>query len=442
MGKKRIIVSLEGVDGSGKSTVINSLVKEIETVSPNQTITTSNMNLSKLSKIYPKNKNKIKEFYTNAKTEKIVEALLEINKNKAKIIKSKKRHIILDRGYLSTVAQCIAHVMSRDKKSYKESKKTVERINKKVNYQPIENQAIVLHLSKKKAEEYFISREKADKSHLKYLKAFYLSFNKLQKEEHSKKKQIKIHKIDASLSKKKVFEQVLEKYKLVTGLGHENLVYDLIEEINKKTTDSIIVGGSYARNDFIPEWSDIDAIIILKNNGNIKSTKKLAKKLSKKHNVRFNPRIIYKSQLKDKKSLELKILVFLMKEYESIPVFGSSYNLNFSKSELKKVANLDYYKVFSFVEELLKNKKTNLNEKVKRGIRNCYIIVKMMLLNKGIIASSYKDTIEKGKRNKIPHMKYLEKFLDIRNDWGNNKLDKNKTIKDIRNFMRRIKCEI
>lgn len=423
------IISIEGIDNSGKSLIIKKVKKYLEDNSLGPVKTTSKMNLHQLSKLYPKNPKKVREFYTQAPIENVVRALLEINKRKAEIIKkSDEKYVLLDRGYLSTISGCTAQVMTRKNCSFEKALKLVKKINKEIKYSPIEKSSIFLSINKKDSIKIFKQREKNNSSenHLNYIKNFGIALDNLSKQDFG----INKYSINGLETKSKTYEEFLNIFKEISLVKYQLFVNELLRDSSKKELHSIIMGGSYIRGDLIPEWSDLDAIFVLKNNTDKKKVRRRADKISKKYGIRFNPRLIHKKELDNLEKLQLKVLIFFLPKYESKAIFGKKETIKLPRKTIEKKSKEALIEIKKFLEDLYEN--STKDQIVMRGIRNCFNIVKIVLLKNGTIVSSYEDTIKKGR--KIKNIDKLKHFLKIRDNWNKEKINYSKTIKEIKKF--------
>lgn len=419
------IISLDGIDNSGKTTLIKNVIQMVRGHSVGDVSSTIHLKPHTLNKKYPLNPKEIRDFFVCSHIEEVVRVLLEINKKKSDILmKSSGEYGFLDRGFLTTVSSCAARIQVREGKTLSESLKLVEEINKEVKYAPCEKDAVILSLDPKNAIDIFKQRESSyiEEDYLSYLRSFIYTFSMV-----SALKRIighpipRIHKINADNSVEIVSDDLLSVIKKITDIRYKLLMKEFLECIDDCGLDSVIIGGSYLRGDIVPNWSDLDSVCILQDENKINDLIELTKCLSEKYDVRFNPEILSLKDINEPNSLPMKVLMFFLPDYPSKAVIGKKYDLGLDINLLKAKNKEAFSRLLDFYNSLVVDLEKGIIDQenfVSRGLRVCFNLTKIALFDKNIIVAYYEDTIHQSHSNKIGDAEKLKDLLDVRNNWN------------------------
>lgn len=198
----KCVIGVNGVDGSGKTSVIRGLSNQIKELyqPPNPLY---------LSDKFPKEE--IPNWYRTSQPSVIVSALLDGNKRRNDLVLDKHNEFsALDRSYLTTIPACISHFMTKRGLNFKGARQKVDEINEKIGYEEISDIVILLDipLSKKEKIDLIKSRgENVDRGYEKYLLKLIENVDRVSSEYK------KIFKIDATQPFDCVLDEALKVIK-------------------------------------------------------------------------------------------------------------------------------------------------------------------------------------------------------------------------------------
>ena len=436
------IISLEGIDNSGKTTLIKNAIQMFRAYSVGDVSSTIHIKPHTLNKKYPSNQKEVRDFFVCSPIEEVVRVLLEINKKKSDILmKSSGEYGFLDRGFLTTVSSCAARIQVREGKTLSESLTLVEQVNKEVKYSPCEKDAIILSLDPNSAIDIFKQRESSyvEEDYLSYLKTFIDTFSIVSVLKRVIGHPIpRIHKINADNNIEIVSDDLLSVIKKITNIRYKILMQEFLESIDDCGLDSVIIGGSYLRGDIVPNWSDLDSVCILRDENKVDDLIELTERLSEKYDVRFNPEILSLEDINEPSSLPMKVLMFFLPDYHSKAVIGKKYDLGLDINLLKARNKEEFSRLLSFYNSLVVDLEKGIIDQenfVSRGLRVCFNLTKIALFDKNIIIASYEDTVNQSHINKIGDAEMLNDLLDVRNNWNYHNLDFENVIIQIRDYI-------
>jgi len=142
MSSERIIIEVDGIDNSGKTTLIKGLVqyfnlREINVFEP--------PNASELCDLLPKKIDTLVEWFQEASIEEVVYALLSGNEARNKVVlESSSKIVVLDRGYLTVFSSCIARIMVRENINFEAAIRRIKNINSCIGFTSIGTLSLLL----------------------------------------------------------------------------------------------------------------------------------------------------------------------------------------------------------------------------------------------------------------------------------------------------------
>gem|GEM_PF-5366444 len=104
------------------------------------------------------------------------------------------------------------------------------------------------------------------------------------------------------------------------------IVYEIVRELQRvPTVEDVILRGSLAKGDWKPNWSDLDLVVVLKDNSNISNVHKKISKIFNNSKIPLGIDIVYKietpSLLKDLHKIGFKSIQSTLETIQ----FGKSY---------------------------------------------------------------------------------------------------------------------
>ncbi len=125
-----MIISISGIDGSGKTSLIKALAKEVDFFIPNHVSTYTE---------FPKN---LVQWYTQADIDEVV--ALDLKAFTIRNAAIEGTNVLLDRGYQNIIDSACARYQNRLCISYSDALERVTKLIKKIGFNKIEDKAILL----------------------------------------------------------------------------------------------------------------------------------------------------------------------------------------------------------------------------------------------------------------------------------------------------------
>lgn len=177
------IIEIGGIDGSGKTTQVQSLLNEFSRIYGLRVIIAPKR--IPLEPLFPQHPDERKEWYLKAPVGDIVTAHISSTINRIKICNNNLNNydiILEDRGYYTILSSLIARVMQRKHVNFREAKSFVYRISDEKKLSRIEDKNYILNfVNWKIAKNEIIKRgELVQEGNFgEYLKKFYYVINHL-----------------------------------------------------------------------------------------------------------------------------------------------------------------------------------------------------------------------------------------------------------------------
>jgi len=203
----------------------------------------------------------------------------------------------------------------------------------------------------------------------------------------------------------------------------------------------VIVGGSYLREDIVPNWSDLDVVCVTDSDSQ-PNLEKISRELSEKYNIRFNPKLLTTEDLNNPHHIALKILMFFLPEYPSEAIHGVKKDLGLRLEGLKAKNRVGFYQLSRFYDWLEDKRETgSLSEEefTSRGLRVCFNLTRIALFDKGHVVSSYEDTIRLAAMLGEKYQNQLKNLVGIRKNWGYESVDFVSTTNQIKGYISNIR---
>lgn len=406
------IISIDGIDGSGKSTQIDSIVQELQKYGI-ESHSTHEMPDNFVNRHLGTNH---WDFFRYARIENVVSALLKIAKEKDSWAKTQEGYTFLDRGAITTASACVARLMARMDYPLAKALIALENINGDVVYKPSEDVAIVLTTQNpKQTYSQRCEPEGVSEVYDHYLNILSEIFPFMAAKKYvlgtDKPRSVTVN---ADQAKETVTAEVLDALGKVSDVKYWMLMNQFIADAKNASLDSVIIGGSMARDEIVPGWSDIDAVVFVKEKSDRARVKELAVGYAKKYGIRFNPLVA-----SEEKDLTPKARIFMVPEYGAKTLFGQMpFTLDTKTVGMGSKEDIENMRRFyKQLETDYSNGNITQDAFLQRGLRVCFNMSRHHLLEKkGIVCSSYAIVSDKAKEDLPQVASALEYLRGCRND--------------------------